>query len=208
MKRGRPREFSESEVLGSMMKLFWKQGYGPTSMSDLEKASGLPRVSLYNAFGDKKAIYASSLSFYFDFLENELFHDMKNDGGIREIHAFFDRFLTVDLEVSPLRWGCLVVNTSLECESISIEMNETIRGYRSSIKSIFIESLAKDINQKGKIRIGEIEEMAEFLVTVVWGLFVSIRLENNTEAIRPVVNHLHQTLDRWEKESTKKSRKS
>lgn len=36
----RPRQFDETEVIESLMKVFWEKGYEATSMQDLVAASG------------------------------------------------------------------------------------------------------------------------------------------------------------------------
>ncbi|MEL7378280.1 MAG: helix-turn-helix domain-containing protein, partial [Bacteroidota bacterium] len=65
--------FNESEVLDKARDLFWERGYHATSISDLEKALGLSRSSLYNSFGGKRALYDLTLARYrddsFDFLK-------------------------------------------------------------------------------------------------------------------------------------------
>ena len=53
----RPREFDEQAVLNAAMNLFWELGYQVTSMRDLAVETGLTSPSLYNAFGDKRALY-------------------------------------------------------------------------------------------------------------------------------------------------------
>lgn len=62
----RPREFDEDQVLDSVLALFWSRGFEATSVQDLVDATGLNRASLYNAFGDKEALYRKVLERYLD----------------------------------------------------------------------------------------------------------------------------------------------
>lgn len=41
--------------------MFWRKGYEKTSLDDLIEAMGVGRQSLYNTFGDKRAIYLTAL---------------------------------------------------------------------------------------------------------------------------------------------------
>lgn len=61
---GRPREFDPEEVLETVARIFWRQGYAGTSMSELIAATGVQKASLYAAFGDKSEIYSKALAGY------------------------------------------------------------------------------------------------------------------------------------------------
>src|SRR5262249_44052855 len=62
--RGRPRSFQQDAVLDRAMTLFWRQGYEPTSMSDLSRATGLNAPSIYAAFGNKERLFLRVLDHY------------------------------------------------------------------------------------------------------------------------------------------------
>jgi TetR/AcrR family transcriptional regulator, transcriptional repressor for nem operon len=53
----REREFSETDVIDQAADLFSVHGFGGTSVAMLTEATGLGKQSLYNAFGDKQALY-------------------------------------------------------------------------------------------------------------------------------------------------------
>jgi TetR/AcrR family transcriptional repressor of nem operon len=60
----RPREFDREEALERATAVFWAKGYASTSTDDLLTAMGIARQSLYNAFGDKRALYLEALERY------------------------------------------------------------------------------------------------------------------------------------------------
>src|SRR5271168_4809703 len=60
----RPREFEEGAVLDAAVRCFWKQGYEATSVRDQVAHTGITAASLYNAFGDKRALYEKALDHY------------------------------------------------------------------------------------------------------------------------------------------------
>jgi len=62
--RGRPRSFDLDAALDRAMMLFWRQGYEPTSMSDLGRAMGLNAPSIYAAFGNKEGLFLRVLDRY------------------------------------------------------------------------------------------------------------------------------------------------
>src|SRR5580704_2974444 len=61
---GRPRSFDPGKALQAAMKVFWRKGYEGASLSDLTKAMGINRPSLYAAFGDKEALFRKVLDCY------------------------------------------------------------------------------------------------------------------------------------------------
>jgi AcrR family transcriptional regulator len=60
----RPREFDRELALERATDVFWAKGYASTSTEDLLGAMGIGRQSLYNAFGDKRALYLEALERY------------------------------------------------------------------------------------------------------------------------------------------------
>jgi len=63
---GRPRGFSEDEVLDAAAGVFVLSGYEGTSIDDLVKALNLHRGSLYNAFGSKRGLFLAVLQHYIE----------------------------------------------------------------------------------------------------------------------------------------------
>lgn len=60
----RPREFDRDAALDQAIRVFWAKGFAATSTDDLIRAMGIGRQSLYNAFGDKQALYREALAAY------------------------------------------------------------------------------------------------------------------------------------------------
>jgi TetR/AcrR family transcriptional regulator, transcriptional repressor for nem operon len=58
---GREKQFSEAAVLEGVADLFAAYGYQGTSLAKMLDATGLGKQSLYNSFGDKRALYLKSL---------------------------------------------------------------------------------------------------------------------------------------------------
>ncbi|MBX3643799.1 MAG: TetR/AcrR family transcriptional regulator [Rubrivivax sp.] len=57
----REKQFNEAAVLEEVADLFTSHGYQGTSLAMLLDATGLGKQSLYNCFGDKRALYLKSL---------------------------------------------------------------------------------------------------------------------------------------------------
>lgn len=61
---GRARAFDVDEALDGAMTVFWSKGYEGASLSDLTKAMGINRPSLYAAYGNKQELFRKVLERY------------------------------------------------------------------------------------------------------------------------------------------------
>src|SRR5260370_8933136 len=60
----RPKEFKEGEALRKAVSLFCQQGFAATSTDELMRVMGIGRQSMYDTFGDKRALFLKALEMY------------------------------------------------------------------------------------------------------------------------------------------------
>src|SRR5271170_6529024 len=90
LQMGRPREFDEITALQAATDCFWQHGYEATSMRDLAASMGLTAPSLYNAFGDKQALFTQALQRYLDGTTHDRLGRYETSLPPKEaIHQFF-----------------------------------------------------------------------------------------------------------------------
>jgi len=134
---GRPREFDETQVLDAAVECFWQRGYEATSMRELAGRTGLTGASLYNAFGDKRALYRRALDHYIDSVFAERVRRLEGSLPPREaIAAFFAEIIQRSLD-DRLRRGCLLVNSALEVAPHDEEFRALVSGVLGHIEAFF-----------------------------------------------------------------------
>jgi TetR/AcrR family transcriptional repressor of nem operon len=61
------------------MRLFWEKGYETSSMEDLVQVMEINRFSIYNTFGDKKALFLMTLKYYRESVLARLIAQLKEE---------------------------------------------------------------------------------------------------------------------------------
>jgi len=134
----RTRQFDERQALVSAMLVFWENGYEGTSINDLERAMGLKRTSIYNTFGNKRALFVRVMSCYKESVMSALFAELDAAPGIREgIRRMLNSALDIHFnEDSP--GGCLVVLSLMESgqhdEQSQSSMQQTIHELKTILQ--------------------------------------------------------------------------
>lgn len=105
---GRLKNFNREDVLDEAIQLFWKKGYSDTSLSDLEKATGVNKSGLYSEFKDKDDIFLESLKRYRD--NNPVALILKTQPlGLKNIEQMMSSKMTCKGQK-----GCFLANTVRE----------------------------------------------------------------------------------------------
>jgi TetR/AcrR family transcriptional repressor of nem operon len=60
----RTKEFDEAKVLHDILMLFWEKGYHQSSLDDILRVGGISRQSIYDTYGDKKALFLKAFALY------------------------------------------------------------------------------------------------------------------------------------------------
>jgi TetR/AcrR family transcriptional repressor of nem operon len=179
------RRFDREDVLDRAARVFWRDGFEATSIQNLEKATGLGRGSLYNAFGDKAALFRAVLARYG---ETEgappLRHLNEPDvftGLSRMLHAIAARM------GEPGRpRGCLVTNTCAAGGGgvpTEAQMAVGIRAMEAALEAAFLRACAQ-----GQLAPdADPQRLARFFCAVVQSLGVMHRALGDTETLQDIV---------------------
>jgi TetR/AcrR family transcriptional regulator, transcriptional repressor for nem operon len=132
----RPREFDEQTALDIAMQCFWDRGFEATSVRDLADQMGITQTSLYNTFGDKRALYARSLEHYLAQSIRERIKRLEGLAPTEAIEGFFMEIVEGSI-ADKARRGCLLVNTGLEIAPHDPEFRKIVAREFSSNEEFF-----------------------------------------------------------------------
>ena len=195
----RPRGFDEDKVIKKAMTIFWERGYDATSISDLEKATGLSRISIYNTFGDKEGLFLRALDLYHS--NATLVFEKIAQGGLEDIERFFEWFARPFSAKATNQSGCLMVNTILDIWQAEPAVYEKVEAYRNMLRSAYTRAL-QNAQEKREMEAThtEIADRAEFLVGAQWGAAAVVRFHHSTPAAAPMNKIVCETIRSWQKE--------
>jgi TetR/AcrR family transcriptional repressor of nem operon len=132
----RPREFDEEKVLQLAVGQFWERGYEATSIRDLAQAMGLTTASIYNAFGDKRAVYRRALDFYVERSFGDRVGRFEQRAPSEAIRAFFNEIVERSLSDTK-RKGCMLVNSALEVAPHDEEFQRVVSEVFRQVEAFF-----------------------------------------------------------------------
>jgi AcrR family transcriptional regulator len=116
---GRPREFDADEALDKALMAFWRRGFEGTSLSDLTKAMGINRPSLYAAFGNKETLYRLALDRYGELGPGAIQRVALGEPTARRVVETLLRNAASGLTDPGHPAGCMAVQGALSCGEAS-----------------------------------------------------------------------------------------
>lgn len=192
---GRPRLFDEQAVLAALTDLFWRQGYGQTSMADVVEASGVHKPSLYRTFGTKEEIFAAVLRRYIAERIARFGALIQDAGpGVAGVHEFLDYFERDSLTERG-RDGCLMVMASNELRG-PLPGYDFAADFRQQMQDIIGALMAKAAADRA---VGEdvLQARTDLLTTYLLGMQVVLRSGADEPTVRRYLNAMHVTVDSW-----------
>jgi TetR/AcrR family transcriptional repressor of nem operon len=171
----RLKEFDETRALDAAVDCFWQRGYGATSVRDLADSMGISGPSLYNAYGDKRALFGRSLERYANRSMRERIARLEARHQPKQaIRAFIAEIIDRSLN-DPDRRGCLLINSALDVAPHDAEIGAVVAGYLDEIRGFFRRNL-EAARRAGGLRRGlDPEQVAGHLLGVVAGIRVLAR---------------------------------
>jgi TetR/AcrR family transcriptional regulator, transcriptional repressor for nem operon len=160
-------------VLHKALEVFWDKGYHATGMSELEKAMGINKFSIYAEFGSKYGLFLETLDHFTEFYQKPVFNSLASADPKTAISEFLDRAL--GMASATGHNGCYLLSAGIEFNNSDPAIQERIERLYA-----FLEERLTAIIQKGGAKGGlagtlQPRVTAAFLRTYVEGLMSRVR---------------------------------
>ena len=191
MSAGRNRSFDKDRALEKAMLVFWKNGYPGTSLTDLTSEMGINKSSLYAAFTNKEALFNQAVELYLN--KHGVVHSVELFKAELSLKERIRNYLFSSAEMitnSNLPRGCFICHSTSEVTGSNLPENST--------------ALINTVNQRTLITLANFFEkeqqtgslsdehspkvLANYLLTLQFGLAVSARNGSTIEELKEVVN--------------------
>lgn len=147
---GRQQAFDTVNAVEAARDLFWQLGYDAVSLSDLERATGLNRSSIYNAFGSKRGLFDVAVENYLATIIRPriapLLDPSNSPSAAAEalVRYFTDLAETVaGLPADSPRQGCLLVTAAPGIAGQDETVRQVVAEYHAELVGAFTAALER-----------------------------------------------------------------
>ncbi|GAA4932162.1 AcrR family transcriptional regulator [Nonomuraea thailandensis] len=185
--RGRPRAFVEDEALDRAIRVFWEHGYEGASLSDLTKAMGINKPSLYIVFGSKEELFKRAVTRYGDTYVAYAAGTLEEPTAYAVIESYL-RAAVDALTGSGHPPGCLSIQGGLSCAPSNSGISEFLAGYRAVFEGELAQRLARAEKEGDLVADTDTAALARFVVTLGQGLAVHAAAGAGREDLQAAVD--------------------
>src|SRR5262245_9803494 len=181
----RPKEFDPERALLKAMSLFWRLGYENTSVEALMREMGIARQSLYDTFGDKRALYLKALAFYRDRTNGDMRQMLESTPSVKAGFSRLLQGLAAETRDQHDR-GCLLLSANLQRDPKDAVLTDFLRDNQARVEAILGSALRRAQAQGELSADQDATALARFFVVTIQGMRAMARLRSDRRALEQV----------------------
>ena len=142
MSRGPDKQFDPEVALSKAMDVFWARGYEGASLSELLEQMGIGKKSLYDTFGNKRALFLKALE-YSAKTEVKLMRDQLLAPGspVENLETVLQNLQ--QMHSLPGSKGCMLGTNIADFNTSNEEIASTLRGYLQDVEDAFCTAITR-----------------------------------------------------------------
>jgi AcrR family transcriptional regulator len=184
---GRPKAFDSEEALEAALSVFWERGYEGTSLSDLTRAMGINKPSLYATFGDKAELFRKVVDRYMAQRAVVWENALREPTARLVVERILDT--TADALTSGQNpHGCLLVQSALTCSRESDCIKQELALKRADSDSLLRGRFAR-AQAEGELAPNvDVAALARYFSTILRGMSVEASAGATRQALQNVID--------------------
>jgi TetR/AcrR family transcriptional repressor of nem operon len=181
----RPKEFDQEKALRKAVRLFSQQGFAATSTDELMRVMQLGRQSMYDTFGDKKALFLKALEMYVGESVHSICLELERPGSAlsavqKTLVTFAER---KDLSSAE---GCMGLNAISEFGQRDTEVTRITRHAARVQRQTLMCVLTKAKKKKELTSDADVDSMADFFESTLAGIRMAAKAGKSRQALRNI----------------------
>ena len=188
---------TRDRIVQAAMELFWRKGYGSTSIADILETAKVNSGSLYYFFKGKQELLVAVLEAYRDGIGPMLLKPSwgEVDDPIEKVFALLGTYRRLLVETDCF-YGCPIGSLALEIDEPDPEVRELIAANFAN----WTDAVRGCLEQAGLAKLTDTEALAELVLTVMEGAVMQTRTYRDIGHYDRAVDQLRRYLDCLRKE--------
>jgi AcrR family transcriptional regulator len=181
----RPKEFDQDTALHKAIRLFSQQGFAATSTDELMRVMDVGRQSMYDTFGDKRALFLRALQTYVNESVNTIRDALEAPGPAlaaiqNALVSFAER---KDLSSAE---GCMGINAVCEFGQRDREVNQIVREAARRQREVLMIVLTRAKSRGEMSEAVDLNSLADFFESTLAGIRVAAKGGKSRPALRNI----------------------
>jgi AcrR family transcriptional regulator len=181
----RPKEFDEDGALRKAIRLFSQQGFAATSTEDLMRAMDVGRQSMYDTFGDKRALFLRALEMYVTESVHAVRAELEKPASA--LSAIQNALMTfAERDDLSSEEGCMGLNAISEFGQRDSEVTRITRKAAQVQRQALMLTLNRAKTEGELDADADLESMADFFESTLAGIRMAAKAGKSRRALRNI----------------------
>ena len=181
----RPKEFDQEKALRKAIRLFSQQGFAATSTDDLMRVMGVGRQSMYDTFGDKRALFLKALKMYVTQSVRSINAELERPGSALSAIRYALVTFAERKDLSSAE-GCMGLNAISEFGQRDSQVTHILRNAARVHRKALMRVLAR-ARKHGELSSGaDLDSMADFFESTLAGIRMAAKAGKSRQALRNI----------------------
>jgi AcrR family transcriptional regulator len=181
----RPKEFNQERSLRKAIRVFCRQGFAATSTDELMRVMDVGRQSMYDTFGDKRALFLKALEMYVTESVHSINVELERSGSAlsaiqKALVAFAERS---DLSSAE---GCMGLYAISEFGRRDADVTRITRNAARMQRRTLMRALTRAKAQGELNSRADLDSMADFFEGTLAGIRMAAKAGKSRQALRSI----------------------
>ena len=181
----RPKEFDREKALRKAIRLFSQKGFAATSTDELMRVMDVGRQSMYDTFGDKRALFLEALEMYVMESVNTINAELEKPGSA--LSAIRNALVTfAERKDLSSEEGCMGLNSICEFGQRDADVTAITSNAGRMLRKTLMRVLTGARKQREIRSDADLESMADFFESTLAGIRMMAKAGQSRQALRNI----------------------